>query len=172
MKSIHELCGMLKTGYIPEQLPKHAELFFFPSVNSLEPHKTRILSELSDFLNTWQTHGKELTAMAGIAGNHFVWVAVNKEVTLPSGCSLDSLYKKIKSLETALEISLNDRQHIFFQDEHEHVISIPFHKLSEAYSEGNIPENLDCFNLYATTTEKFKSQFIIPFKDSPYFRLV
>ena len=172
MKSNHELCPMLNTGLISEQLPKQAEILFFPSINSLESYETTILNELSEFLNTWQTHGKELTALTGIAANHFVWVAVNKEITLPSGCSLDSLYNKIKSLENSLGISLNDRQHIFFQDEHQHVISLPFHKLGEAYKQGSISENLDCFNLYATSTEHFKNQFIIPFKDSVYFRLV
>ena len=107
-----------------------------------------------------------LAAEANILYNRFLIVAVNDKVELPSGCSLDSLFRFVGALEKELGINLSNNSNVYIEQAGK-VTSVAFNKTSEIQlsSEDKI------FNLLCSKLEDLQNKFVQQPKESSYSRL-
>jgi hypothetical protein len=144
---------------------------FFPSSIPMETSLQQlILKDIHIFLSNWKAHGSELFATAFFINTHVLAVVINDSVTLPSGCSLDSLYKKIIVLENQYNVSLNDRNFIYFKNPTNQKINcVPFFNAVD-YHKSN-PQDL-ILNLMSKNIEELNASFELPPINSPYKNLI
>jgi len=148
-------------------LPSSSIVKIFPSEKELDAAQQKlILENLNDFLSKWKAHGVSLAAEAKILFNRFVVVAVNDKVELPSGCSIDSLFRFVSALENEMGINLKKNSYVFVEQSGK-VVSVPFNKVSEL----QVSDNDKVFNLLCSTVEDLQKNFVQLPKESSYSRL-
>jgi len=147
--------------------PEASPIRIFAATEPLgEVNAERIQSEINAFLAQWKAHGTPLEAEAGIYLDRFVIVAVNEKSVLPSGCSLDALFRFIVSLEAKLSIELTDRKLLYFYTQEGSVETCPFTLLADFEV-----RNKKVFHLLCTTVGEIKRDFLLDPEQSAYARL-
>lgn len=149
--------------------PDSSIVKIFPSAKPIpEEMHIPIQNELNAFLDDWKTHGKPLAAQSAIIYKHFLVVVIDDALQLPSGCSIDSLFKKIVELELKYQVSLNDRSFVYlFEPENQHITTHYFHSLP------NLESSKDTWvvDLMCDRYHTLRDQFIKNLIGSPYEKL-
>ncbi len=57
-----------------------------------------LLSEVDNYLTTWTAHGVPLSAARHCSEHRFLMIAVDQDRAGASGCSIDGLFRTLKSL--------------------------------------------------------------------------
>ena len=95
-------------------IPDDARIWIYASEKSLSQNQeSYILKFISNHLQNWEAHQLPLTAGVTILEHHFIVVALDESKNKASGCSIDTLQKKIQEVEKVLSISLMNRLNIF-----------------------------------------------------------
>ena len=77
-----------------QHLPPHARLWLFLSDKALSETQEAQLSQLlTQFTDSWKSHGQPLSAGFAILHGHIVIIAVDQQVESPSGCSIDKAFR-------------------------------------------------------------------------------
>lgn len=98
-------------------LPDHARLYLFGASRRLSPaDQDRIRVDLDQFVGVWKAHGAPVAGAWALEYDRFLMVAVDEDQTALSGCSIDSLTRIIKTLESELGLSLFDGGMVLFRD--------------------------------------------------------
>lgn len=122
-------------------LPDTSKVWIFASPNPIEEDLSKIiLNHISDFLNQWKAHGKELKSHKQFIDNHFLIVAVDESFEQATGCSIDSMVHFISEIEKKYHLSLTDRSLIYYKDNQD-IKTIPFLKVKDLINAGKIKEN-------------------------------
>ena len=97
-------------------LEPNSRIWIFSSVNSLsELEKKYINKEVSDFLLSWEAHGKKIESSSYIIKSHFIFIIVNSNFASPTGCSIDKLFSKIKEIGNQLNLNFLSTDQIPFK---------------------------------------------------------
>lgn len=100
------------------RLPEHARLYIFGSSRPFTPADQPALQrELDLFVGAWKAHGEPVSGAWEMVYDRFLLVAVDEEQTALSGCSIDSLTRTVKSLESALGLSLLEGGVVYYRAE-------------------------------------------------------
>jgi hypothetical protein len=100
-----------------EHLPAHARLWVFAAARSLDNReRTRVLAEVDAFIDEWGAHGQPLTAARDLRHDQFVLVAVDEQAAGVSGCSVDALVRRMRTLQTALGVELVNNAPVLYRD--------------------------------------------------------
>ena len=89
-----------------------------------------ILDHISDHIQNWVAHKVSLTAGFTVLHNHFIVIALDEGKNEASGCSIDTLQKKIQEIEKDFSISLLNRMNVFCRIE-DAIQCIPVSKLGD-----------------------------------------
>lgn len=159
---------MFDPSSITTPFPDSSVVKIFPSAKPIpEALIQPIQDELNAFLQLWSAHGQPLAARCAMLYNHFLVVVVNDQVQLPSGCSIDSLFKKVVELELDFEVSLNDRSYVYFFD--------PENQLVNAHYFSDLPKidlnNTFVLDLMCDRYHLLRDAFVKPLIGSPYEKL-
>jgi predicted HTH domain antitoxin len=103
--------------YIPfENLPETSRIWIYPSNRKFSEQETEeITQSLVTFLSGWEAHNTPLEASFQIKYDRFIIIAVNQEVQMATGCSIDKSVQFIQELETKFEIQLLDKMNVTFK---------------------------------------------------------
>lgn len=129
-----------------------------------ENEKQQISDRLHDFTAGWAAHGAKLVAEATILGDYFVVLAVDETVEMPSGCSIDSSVKFIKSIGADFKIDFFNRLKLVVKKEGE-VKMIAFSDLVD-YSDWKV------YNTLVNTVDGLNHSFLIPVIESDLYKMV
>jgi len=113
------------------KLPNSSRIWIYASEMALTyEQQDYIINYIAEHLRVWNAHKVPLTAGLTILENHFIVVALDENINAASGCSIDTLQKKIQELEKKLSISLLNRLNIFCRID-DKIHCIPTTKLAE-----------------------------------------
>lgn len=88
-------------------LPDSARLWTFGVSRPLVgTERELLLAQVDQFLAGWKAHGHPLAAARDWRHDRFLLVAVDDRVTPPSGCSIDALVRRLRELESRLEVEM------------------------------------------------------------------
>jgi hypothetical protein len=73
-------------------------------------------STLAEFMNSWASHGNELYGDFALESDLFLLVGADESKAPTSGCSIDSLTRKIKEIGKQLNIDFFNRLNIAYED--------------------------------------------------------
>jgi hypothetical protein len=89
------------------QLPDDARAWVFGARDTLSADAEHtLLAEVDAFLADWRAHGVPLDCARDWRDGRFLCIAVDQRSAGASGCSIDGLFRTLRSLESALGTSL------------------------------------------------------------------
>ena len=117
-----------------DRIPNDGRLWVFGVADEMSAdEREHFLTRVDAFLDEWAAHGSPLRCARDFRHDRFLLVAVDEASVPPSGCSIDSMVRLLKELESDLGTRLVDNTPVWFQDEEGvHRVSRPeFGRLAE-----------------------------------------
>lgn len=157
--------------YIPfENLPEESKIWIYQSNRKFSDDEfASIDTDLKIFVENWAAHGTSLEASYLLKYNRFIILAVNQEVQIATGCSIDSSVQFIQTLEKKYDVDLLDKMNVTFKlGEHiAHKTLIDFKRMAKDKA---VTENTIVFNNLVNSIEEFNESWEVPAMDSWHSR--
>lgn len=140
-----------------DTLSDQSRIWIYQSSRELNEAEIALVnSELSKFIQQWNSHGKDLSGSFDILNNLFVILAVDEEMAGASGCSIDSSVHLMKELGASLNIDFLNKSIIAYLDNGEIKIT-PFNKIKDLVETGLIAPKTPIFDLSITKLQEYIS---------------
>ena len=150
-----------------EKLPDNARVWVYGTDKSIEGANAKtLLGEVDNYLTEWKAHGMPLTAARDWRENRFLTVAVDQNQAGASGCSIDGLFRTLKSLEQKVGAGIVTSGLIFYRDKQGEICAVSRDDFGEAGTRGEIDSDTQVFDLSVTTLGEWRSRFSSRAKDS------
>lgn len=153
--------------YIPfSDIDFQSRVWVYQANRELTSEETGIITEtLKASLDTWEAHGKPLTASGKIFEHRFIVIAVDERDELPSGCSIDKSVHWLQEIGQRMNIDFFDRS-LAYVDENDHVKTIPVPKIKQAVINETILPTTTIFDNQVATKAQWMSRWKIPASNS------
>ena len=149
---------MLLTPF--DEFPQSARVWVYGADRDLgEQARSTLLGEVDNYLTQWTAHGVPLSAARDWSDDRFLTIAVDQNRAGASGCSIDGLFRALKSLEPQLGATIVTSGLIFFRDADGHICSVTRDKFSELGAAGTVDGNTQVFDPSVTTLREWRSRF-------------
>lgn len=100
-----------------QKLPDHGRLWVFPATRDLtDPEAEACLEAVDAFLDEWAAHGVALVSGRELLERRFLLVGVDVDAEAPSGCSIDALVGRLRTLGAELGVGLIDHAPVWYRD--------------------------------------------------------
>jgi hypothetical protein len=153
--------------YIPfSNIDLQSRIWIYQANRRLTDEETGIITEtLKASLDSWEAHGKKLTASGKIFEHRFVVIAVDERDELPSGCSIDTSTHWLKEIGQRMNVDFFDRS-LAYLDENEDVQTIPVPKIKQAVTDEIIQPYTTIFDNQVTTKAQWMNRWKIQASNS------
>lgn len=153
--------------YIPfSDIDFQSRVWVYQANRELTPEETGIITEtLKASLDTWEAHGKPLTASGKIFEHRFIVIAVDERDELPSGCSIDKSVHWLQEIGQRMNIDFFDRS-LAYIDENNHVKTIPVPKIKQAIINETIQPTTTIFDNQVATKAQWMNRWKVPASNS------
>jgi hypothetical protein len=143
-----------------ENLPDDARAWVFGANKTLDASTSEtLLIEVDRFLSQWKAHGSPLTVGRDWKYGRFLTVAVDQSTAGASGCSIDGLFRTLKSLEPKLGASLVTSGLVFYRDAGGAIRSVDREGFTALSAEGKIQPDTGVFDPTVTTLGEWRARF-------------
>jgi len=156
-----------------EKLPDDSRVWVFSADRTLDDRQSKqLLDEVDRFLPTWTAHGAPLTVGRDWRYGRFLTIAVDQSSAGASGCSIDGLFRTLKSLEPRIGASLVTSGLVFFRDQTGAIQSVDREKFTDLGAEGILSADTTAFDPTVTTLREWRARFELPLRDSWHAKLI
>src|SRR5256885_10266675 len=143
-----------------QKLPDDSRTWVFGADHTLsEKQSQELISEVDRFLVSWNAHGAPLSVGRDLKYGRFLTVAVDQSTAGASGCSIDGLFRTLKSLEPKLGASLVTSGLIFYRDENGTIHSVNRDRFSALSAAGKIQPGTSVFDPTVVTLGEWRARF-------------
>src|SRR5437764_10290997 len=143
-----------------DDLPDHSRVWVFASDRTLDTDQTKtLMSTVDPFLEQWKAHGAELTVGRDWRAGRFLTIAVDQTTAGASGCSIDGLFRALKSLQPKLGASLVTSGLIFYCDEKGAVQSVTRERFAALGASGKVGPQTRVFDPTVTSLGEWRARF-------------
>ncbi len=143
-----------------EDLPNDARVWVFGADRQLDPRESSVLLEEVDrFLAQWKAHGTPLTVARSWTHDLFLTIAVDQSTAGASGCSIDGLYRALKSLEPRIGASLITSGCVFFRDASGVITCAERETFTALGAEGKVSAETQVFDPTVTSLGEWRARF-------------
>ena len=157
--------------YIPfEELPLESKIWIYQSNRKFsDDEMAEIDTATKQFINNWSAHGSSLEASYLLKYNRFIIFAVNPEVHVVTGCSIDKSVQFIQDLEQKYKVDLLDKMNVTFKNGEfvAHKTLIEFKKMAKDKA---VTGSTIVFNNLVNSIEEFNESWEVPAEDSWHSR--
>ena len=156
-----------------EDLPDSSRVWVFGADHALDDGAADLLlRDVDRFLAQWHAHGAPLTTARDWRDQRFLTVAVDQSTAGASGCSIDGLYRSLKSLEPRLGASLVTSGLVFYRDEKGRVQSVDRDRFTALGAERKVTPNTRVFDPTVTSLGEWRARFELNAEDSWHAKLL
>lgn len=157
--------------YVPfENLPPESKVWIYQSNRKFtEEEWFAIETDLKTFIDSWSAHGTGLEASYLLKYYRFIILAVNQEVQMATGCSIDKSVEFIQSLEKQYAVDLLDKMNVTFKLG-EHIAHKPLIEFKKMAKDKAVSENTIVFNNLVNTIEEWNENWEVPAGESWHSR--
>lgn len=155
-----------------EDLPNSSRAWVFGADRTLSSDESKILlQEVDNFLPQWKAHGAELTVGSKWSDGRFLTVAVDQSTAGASGCSIDGLFRALKSLQPKLNANLINSGLVYYRDKNGAVQSVDREQFTALGVNGKVGPSTRVFDPTVTTLGEWRARFELDLKDSWHAKL-
>lgn len=98
-------------------MPDSARAWVFGSAQPVLGADAEMLLGCTDsFIRSWSAHGLPVVGACDWRYDHFLIVAADEESSGVSGCSIDSLFHALRTIEGSIGVTLLDSSKVLFRD--------------------------------------------------------
>ena len=157
--------------YVPfENLPEDSKIWIYQSNRKFSDVEfSEIEIALQSFLQSWSAHGTPLESAYQLKYNRFIILAVNPDIQIATGCSIDSSVVFIQSLEKKYNVDLLDKMNVTFKLG-DHIAHKPLIDFKKMVKDKAVTENTVVFNNLVNNIEEFNESWEVPAMDSWHSR--
>ena len=133
--------------YVPfDTLPEESKIWIYQSNRKFsDDEMAEIETNLKEFVENWAAHGTGLTASYLLKYNRFIILAVDQEMQMATGCSIDSLGTVMREIDQEFQLGLFDRMKAsFIQDGETKTLKLQDFRLG--LKNGTIPNDIEVFD--------------------------
>ena len=142
-----------------DTLPDSARLWCFGADRDLAPEESEALREaISEFVEVWTAHDRRLSAGFEWTDDRFLVVGVDEALTEASGCSIDSLLRRLQSLEGQLSASLADGRLVWYRAPGGGVRSVTRADFRSLAAGGDVDAYTPVFDLSLTSVGELRTR--------------
>ena len=154
-----------------EEMPETARLWIYQADRPFTEEEIKFVqSETAAFLETWAAHGADLSSSYTILYDQFLVIAVDQDIVMASGCSIDKQVQFVQALGQRLTINFMDRTKVAFLSESngsdKKIKMAPLNELKQKVNSGDIKADTLTFNNLVETKAQLDAQWIVPASDS------
>lgn len=157
--------------YVPfENLPEESRIWIYQANRKFSDTEfAEIETAVQSFLEGWAAHGTSLEASYQLKYNRFIILAINQDVQMATGCSIDASVEFIQSLEKKYNVDLLDKMNVTFKlGEHiAHKTLLDFKKMVKDKA---VTENTIVFNNLVNNVQEFNEAWEVAAADSWHSR--
>lgn len=157
--------------YIPfENLPLESKIWVYQSNRKFSDEEfSEIEIATKSFVENWEAHNISLESSYLLKYNRFIIFAVNQEVQVATGCSIDKSVQFIQDLEKKYEVDLLDKMNVTFKNGEfvAHKSLLEFKKMAKDKA---VTGATIVFNNLVNNIEEFNSSWEIAAEDSWHSR--
>jgi hypothetical protein len=149
---------MLTTPF--DEFPDSARVWVYGSDRPINDTGEReLLDEVDNYLTTWTAHGSPLSAARNWRDGRFLTIAVDQERAGASGCSIDELFRTLKSLEKKLGASIVTSGLIFYRGRDRKIHAVTREEFTEMGASGEVDGETEVFDPSVTTLGEWRARF-------------
>jgi hypothetical protein len=142
------------------QLPPDARVWVFVAERPVTGAAAeRLLAEVDRHLSTWAAHGSPLTCAREWRDDRFLTIGVDQSTANASGCSIDGLFRTLRSLESAIGTSLVGGGRVHFRETSGEIRTVSRDEFSELASSGRVGESTRVFDPTVPTLGAWREGF-------------
>ena len=143
-----------------DSLPDSARVWVYGSEPPLDKaNADTMLCEVDSFLNGWRAHGVPLHSARDWSDDRFLTIAVDQEQEGASGCSIDGLFRTLKSLETKVGGQLVTSGLVYFRGRDGTIRAVTRDEYTRLSIQGEIDSSTEVFDLSVTGLGEWRSRF-------------
>ena len=143
-----------------DRLPDSARIWVYGSDRDLEENEeATLLQAVDEFLDRWAAHGVPLHNARRWDEGRFLTIGVDSTKEGASGCSIDGLYRALKSLEPALGAGIVTSGLVYYRGADGKVHSVSRDEFSELAAKGEINADTQVYDLSVTSLNEWRSRF-------------
>ena len=143
-----------------EKLPDNARVWVYGADRGIGGNAEKtLLAEVDNYLTDWKAHGMPLTAARDWRENRFLTIAVDQNQAGASGCSIDGLFRTLKSLEQKVGAGIVTSGLIFYRDKQGEIRAVSRDDFGEAGARGEVDADTQVFDLSVTTLGGWRARF-------------
>lgn len=143
-----------------ETLPSEARVWVFGAQASIEGEaETRMLTAVDEFLADWRAHGDPLVVGRNWDERRFLTIGVDQSGSHASGCSIDGLFRTLKTLEPEIGSTMVDRSLVFYRGRQGEIRAVSRAGFEQAAASGAVDGTTEVFDPTVTTIGEWRSHF-------------
>lgn len=143
-----------------DAMPDDARVWIFAADRPLSGEDERVmLAAVDDALSDWKAHGEPLTAARDWRDGRFLAIAVDQRSAGASGCSIDGMFRTLKSLEQRLRTSLTAGGRVFFREEGGSIRGVGRDDFEALAGAGTVGKSTRVFDTSITSAGAWRQRF-------------
>ena len=155
-----------------DTLPEESRVWIYQANRSFSEEEIKELtSKLEVFIEAWTAHGKDLQAGFKIVYKRFIVIALNQNLNMATGCSIDASVHFIQELEKAYNVDLMDKMNVSFK-QGEFIAYKPLMDFKKMAKNNSVSKNTIVFNNLVTNIAEFKENWEVPASESWHSRFI
>lgn len=156
-----------------ENLPDSSRAWVYGASADVDANAAAILLKHVDaYLETWKAHGASLVSGRDWSENRFLTIAVDQEREGASGCSIDGLFRTLKSIEPEVGAQLVTSGLIYYRANDGKVNAVTRDEFTESSGVGKIDGDTEVFDTSITTLGEWRGRFVSRAADSWHHSLM
>jgi hypothetical protein len=142
-----------------DSLPDSARIWVYGADKSIDPeNEKQLLDTVDDFLGRWAAHGTPLHSARRWDDGRFLTIGVDSTREGASGCSIDGLYRALKSIESSIGAHIVTSGLVYYKGK-DGVNAVTRDEFSNRAAKGEISGDTEVFDLSVTSLNEWKSRF-------------
>jgi len=155
-----------------DTLPEESRIWIYQSNRSFSDIELSQLEEqLNTFIEAWTAHGKDLQSSYKIVYKRFIVIALNQNLNIATGCSIDASVNFIQQLEKQYNVDLMDKMNVSYKQGEfiAHKTLLDFKKMAQQKA---VSKNTIVFNNLVTNIAEFNENWEVPASESWHSRFL
>lgn len=143
-----------------QSLPPSARLWVFGAERPILGSAAQgLLAAVDGHLERWNAHGAPLTCAREWTEDRFLTIGVDQSTAGASGCSIDGLFRLLKSMEGEVGTALVGGGTVYYRDPAGPVVAVTRDEFSELAADGAVRRDTRVFDLTVATVADWKERF-------------
>ena len=155
-----------------DTLPETARIWIYQCNRSFSDSELEEISKkISVFLEGWAAHGADLQSGFEIKYKRFIVIALDQQMNVATGCSIDASVKFIQELEKAYKVDLMDKMNVSYK-QGEYVAYKTLTDFKKMAKDKAVSKNTIVFNNLVNSKAEYAEFWEVPASESWHSRFV